>query len=80
MTKAELNMLERLFAAEIEGRLLQSKSKLLSKLESEGYVQRAKREFQADRFGRIVVEGWCLTLLGNMTYCFSCDAPSGDPQ
>lgn len=76
MTKAELKMLERLFAAEIEGRLpFQSKAKIMERLEGDGYVQRTKREYPADRFGPIVVEGWCLTLLGNLTYCTSCPDP-----
>ena len=72
----ENQMLERLFAAEIEGRLpFQSKAAMLKRLEAKGLVQRMKREFPPDRFGPIVVEGWCLTLLGNMTYCMSCDEP-----
>jgi hypothetical protein len=79
MNKAELRMLEKLFAAEVESALsgqelrgiVQSKSKLLTKLESEGYVKRVRRELKGDRFGPIVVEGWQLTLAGNAAYCFS---------
>ena len=79
ISAAGMKMLERLFVAEVEGRLpLQSKAKILGRLEAEGYAQRMKREYPADRLGQIVVEGWCLTLLGNMTYCMSCDRRSAD--
>lgn len=79
MSKAELKMLERLFAAEVDAALsgnelrglVQSKSKLLLKLEAEGLVRRVKRELRPDRFGTIVVEGWQLTLAGNAAYCLS---------
>lgn len=75
MTQNE--MLERLFAAEVEGRLpFQSKAAMLKRLEAQGLVQRMTREFPADRFGPIKVEGWCLTLLGNFTYCMTCPDPS----
>lgn len=87
MTRAELKMLEKLFAAEVEAGvsgqplrgIVQSKSKLLPKLEAEGFVQKVRRELPPDRFGAIVVEGWELTLAGNMAYCMSCDdSSSGD--
>lgn len=71
-TKAELKMLEKVFAAEIEGRLFQSKAKIMMRLEEKGLVRRTRKEYPADRFGPIVVEGWGQTILGNMTYCFSC--------
>jgi len=77
---AELKMLERLFAAEIEDRLpFQSKAAIMKRLEDKGLVMRMKREFPADRFGPIKVEGWCLTLLGNMSYCMSCVSPEPQP-
>lgn len=80
MTKAELKMLEKLFAAEIDAAVsgnsllsvVQSKSKLLPKLEAEGYVRRVRRELKADRFGPIVIEGWELTYAGNAAYCLTC--------
>lgn len=79
MNRAELKMLEKLFAAEVEAALsgqelrgiVQSKSKVLLKLEAGGYVKRARIELKPDRFGPIVVEGWQLTLAGNAAYCFS---------
>lgn len=78
MRKAELKMLEKLFAAEVDAALsgqelrgiVQSKSKLLPKLEADGLVQRVKREFPS-RFGRLTIEGWQLTLAGNAAYCLS---------
>lgn len=73
---AEMKMLERLFAAEVEGRLpLQSRAKILTKMESDGLVRRMKETVAVDRFGPMVIEGWCLTILGNMTYCMSCEEP-----
>lgn len=80
MTKAELKMLEKLYGAEIEAALsghplrgiVQSKSRLLPKLESEGLVQRVERVVRVDRFGPITVKGWELTLAGNAAYCLTC--------
>lgn len=77
MTKAELKMLEKLFAAEVDAAvsgsalrgIVQSKSKLLQKLEAEGYVRRARVEL-GGRFP-VVIEGWELTLAGNAAYCLS---------
>lgn len=72
MTKAELKMLERAFEAEIYDRLpFQTKSKLAEKLVYDGYLQRMERTF-GGRFP-VVCKGYALTLLGNMTYCFSCE-------
>lgn len=82
MTKAELRMLERLYSAEIEAALsghdlrgiVQSKSKLLPKLEADGFVRRVERVIK-DRFGSFTVSGWELTLAGNAAYCLTCDEP-----
>lgn len=79
MNKAKLKILENLYAAEIEAALsrnellgiVQSKSKLLPELESEGLVRRVRRELKHNRFGPIVVEGWELTLVGRAAYCLS---------
>lgn len=86
MTKAEMSMLERLYGAEIEGALnnglgiVQSKSKLLPKLEADGLVRKVRRELRPDRFGPIVVEGWELTLAGNAAYCLTCTDGDGDEE
>ena len=87
MTRAELKMLEKLYGAEVEAALsghflrgiVQSRSKLLPKLEAEGYVRRVRHETR-DRFGPFVVEGWELTLEGNFAYCMTCDSPCGDEE
>lgn len=82
MTKAELAMLEKLYAAEIEGALsgglgiVQSKDKILTKLETDGFVRKVRHELKPDRFGPIVVEGWELTLDGNAAYCLTCEEPT----
>ena len=70
MTKAKIKMLERIFALEIEGRLpFQSKSKVLLELEQAGMVERYRREYPPDRFGKIVVDGWALSQIGRFEYC-----------
>jgi hypothetical protein len=74
-TKAELNFLERVFAQEIMGGMLQSKSKMAKQLEQYGYIQEIEKSFGHDRFGAITAKGYILTILGNATYCFSVDDP-----
>ena len=87
MNKSEFKMLEKLFAAEVEAgvsgqplrSVVQSRSKLLPKLEKEGYVRRVTRSLRPDRFGPINVSGWELTLEGNFAYCMNCnDELDGD--
>lgn len=79
MTKAEIKMLEKLYGAEIEGALgggfgiVQSKAKVLLKLEADGLVRRVQRTLRIDRFGPITVSGWELTLAGNAAYCLTCN-------
>jgi hypothetical protein len=75
-TKATLNALERIFAAEIEGRLpFQSKAKIFERLCDDGLVAPMERRFGGDRFGAIVVKGYELTHVGRLLYCSSCDSP-----
>ena len=79
MTKAELQMLEKLFAAEVDAALsgnallgvVQSKSRLMLKLEADGYVKRVRLELKPDRLGAVVIDGWQLTVAGNAAYCLS---------
>lgn len=72
-TKSDLRILEKVFEAEINGRLpYQSKSKKMAELESKGLVEPMTRTFGQDRFGAITASGWRLTLAGNFAYCDSC--------
>ncbi len=72
MTKAELNALEKVFAAEIEDRLpFQSKAKIFHRLCEDGYLQPMERKFGSGRFV-INVTGYQLTHLGRFTFCESC--------
>lgn len=71
MTKAELDFLENVFAANLEGRLIQSKSMLAKRLETGGYIVLERKNVGKDRFGDIMVEGYSLTIKGNMAYCTS---------
>lgn len=79
MTKAELKMLEKMFAAEIDAalskapvtRVFQSRSKVIEVLREQGMVEPIEVTLRG-RFP-VVVKGWGLTMLGHATYCFSCD-------
>jgi hypothetical protein len=71
MTKAELDFLERVFAAEIDGRVYQTKSKMAKRMEDDGYILKTSKSFGKDRFRKIIVTGYVLTIKGNFTYCTS---------
>ncbi len=87
MTKAELKILERLYGAEIEAALwggsgiVQIKSKLMAKLEADGFVKHVMKVIPADRQCPfpIKISGWELTLLGNAAYCLTC-GDDGDEE
>ena len=61
-------MLGKVFAAEIDGRLLQTKSKLAEKLERDGYIVKIERTIGDGRFAATVT-GYRTTILGNAAYC-----------
>jgi hypothetical protein len=70
-TKKVLKALEKVFAAEIEGRLpFQSKALIYLDLQDEGLVQPMERTFG----GRhpVIVKGWQLTHVGRLAYCSAC--------
>lgn len=74
-TKAELNALEKVFAAEIEGRLpFQSKARVFRQLEEDGLLEPMVRIVGNDRF-RVTVTGYQLTHAGRFLYCSSCELP-----
>jgi len=73
VTKAQLKALERIFVAEIEGRLpLYSRAKIYHEMERDGLVEFGTFNLGRDRFGVIRVEGWSLTHAGRITYCMQC--------
>ncbi|MBC2659791.1 hypothetical protein H7A76_30525 [Pseudomonas sp. MSSRFD41] len=68
MAKSVFNMLEKVFSAEIEGRLpFQTKSKLAKEMEEFGYL-----EFGSERMGIVTVSGYYLTHAGRLAYCEQC--------
>ena len=71
MNKSDLKILEKVFAKEIEGGVFQSKSKAISRLEKEGYVQEVTFYIGGGALGKIKISGYILTILGNYTYCSS---------
>lgn len=74
MKKRYLDMLERVFVAEINDRLpFQSKRKIMLELAAEGYIQ-PMTTILPGRFP-VRIEGWELTHLGRLSYCTTCDEP-----
>lgn len=71
MNKKEMDMLEKVFAAEIEGNLLETESKVAKELELNGYIVLDEKEVCRDRFGMVMVRGYRTTLKGNAEYCMS---------
>lgn len=75
MNRRELDLLERAFAAEIDAAVgggipvIQTRSKLAKQLMNDGYLRWC--EVALPGFPPVVVEGYALTLLGNLTYCTS---------
>ena len=76
MTKADLKILEKAFACQIEGRAFQSKSKRVKALAEAGYLQFVQHR---DRSQALVLtwEEYVLTVKGNFTYCMSCTDEGG---
>jgi hypothetical protein len=74
MTKAELKLLERVFAKEITGNILQSKNKRYRALEDRGYVKKIKLKTLVFCSGwmPLIIKGWALTIRGHIAYCESC--------
>lgn len=73
--KETLRALERVFAAEIEGRLpFQSKARIYPGLEKDGLIEPTERRFGAGTFA-ITVKGYQLTHAGRIMYCASCELP-----
>ena len=71
MTKAEMQMLEKVWLAEVENRLpFQTKSKVAQKLVDDGMLQP-----DVTTISGIKIEGFALTHAGRFTYCNSCEDP-----
>lgn len=75
MTKVDLNILERIFQAEIENRLpAQLKSKHLDRMWREGFVYPLTITLPGPF--PVNVKGWALTERGRVAYCESCSEES----
>lgn len=78
ITKAELNMLEKMFTAEIEHALseaqlphcFQSKAKVMDELNEKGLIE--QQEFTLGGRMPMRIKGWVLTHSGRFTYCANC--------
>lgn len=74
MNKTTIKALEKVFVAEIEGRLpFQSKAAIYRRLCDEGLIAPMERTFGRDRFGAITATGYELTHAGRFAYCSTCD-------
>lgn len=75
LTKKELDLLEKIFKAEINGALnggiqiYQTKSKLAKKLLDEGLIKKVSTTLNGQF--PVTIEGYMLTLFGNLSYCMS---------
>ena len=67
MKSSEMKMLERVFGAEIEGRMFQSKSKILNDLRERNLVCPEIRAIGPPPI--VTYSGWIPTHLGRITYC-----------
>jgi hypothetical protein len=77
MTKQELKLLERAFAADVDssnrsatGGIIQTKGKIASKLADDGLLEKA--EFTINCVPPVTVKGYVITMLGHFTYCANC--------
>jgi hypothetical protein len=78
ITKAELRVLEKMFAHEINVAMshsklppiFQSKAKILDRLKDKGLVEPVEHEL-GGRFP-MTIKGYLLTHSGRLTYCASC--------
>ena len=78
MTKKELDLLEKVFEAEVNGQLYQGKCKTTKKLEEDGLIRMHEERFHVPPLGFMTVKGYVTTLEGNMNYCMS-DRCSEEP-
>lgn len=75
VTKRHLAALEKLFAAEIDGRLpFQSKARVFEELVVEQMAAKVERIFGAGERFPVKVSGYELTHLGRIFYCMHCEA------
>jgi hypothetical protein len=74
--KKVFDALGRVFACEIEGRMLQSKAAIYRELVAAGLVEPAQRTY-GKGWSAVTCSGYELTHRGRYLYCSSCD--DGEP-
>jgi hypothetical protein len=70
MTKKEMDLLEKVFGMEIEGRIYQGQNKTAERLLEGGFITKYERK-EKTSLGPMTVRGYVLTPLGHITYCQS---------
>ena len=71
MKKQAMDMLEKVYEAEINGTLHKTESKIAKELEADGYIVLDEKVICKDRFGTVILKGYRTTLKGNAEYCMS---------
>ena len=74
LPKNKLAALEKVFAAEIRGHMLQSKARIYATLAAEGYVEQVTEVYGAGTRFPVTATGYVLTHAGRYAYCQSCGA------
>mgnify|MGYP001578005687 CR=1 FL=1 len=74
LTKKHIQALEKVFAAEIKGRLpFQSKARIYADLADAGYLEPDARTLSfSDGLPSMTVSGYVLTHAGRYAYCIQC--------
>lgn len=65
----EHEALDKVYAAECEGRLYQSNADIYKRLEADGLVEFIERPVGMGSLGMLTVRGWGLTEKGRYRYC-----------
>ena len=79
LSKRTLAALEQVFAAEINGRMLQSKARIYPALAAQGYVEQVTDVLGAGTRFPVTVTGYVLTHAGRIAYCRQCGAEGDRP-
>ena len=72
MNKSEIKMLQKAFEAEIDGRFLQSKSKVAKKLCDDGFLKEYEVSY-GQGWSKVYCSGYLLTVTGYAVACYSYD-------
>lgn len=76
LTRKQLDALEKVWAAEIDGHLpFQSRAKIYKQLCTDGLLSPMERRFGGGEAFSVLCTGYQLTHAGRLAYCSSCSEP-----